>query len=155
MTVRQITEITGKSEDTIIRSVRKLCPHIEIKHGIPLDLSEADAFKVLRSHESAFQLEVPQNAGEVPQNAGVKKLGLSGALVRSIESMYGKTEGGKRVDFLLGFPGVSGGTGSTSFLVPQPLSARDETALIIGLRVLNKQEREKKQGHLFPVRSES
>ncbi len=151
MTVRQIAEMTGKGERTILRKIHELLPSVKIENGIPVDLSEMETYRVIKALESSFHVEEPRQDDKVPRQS-VK---VSGALVRAMDSVYGKPGAAVRIDFLIGFPGASGGADSTSYPAPQPLSTRDGVALTIGRRVLDKQEREKKQGHLFPVGSEA
>jgi hypothetical protein len=68
MTVKQIAELTGKSIHTIIRNIKKQFPGKQIENGIPIELTEFEAFMVLKSFHPGYELEPPSQNAKLPSH---------------------------------------------------------------------------------------
>ena len=70
MTVKELVEITGKSERTILRIIREIYPFLLSGKGKQIKLEPEQAYKILNKMESKFSLEsLRKNEGQEGQNA--------------------------------------------------------------------------------------
>lgn len=70
MTTREIAETAGVSIDTVSRKIKEMYPD-RISHGKTTRLIQAEAITVMTELRKKNFVELPQNAGVVPQNADV------------------------------------------------------------------------------------
>ena len=153
MTIKQITEITSKSEDTVLRRIKKILPSKEVLTGVPIDLTEFESYRVLKSFHSGFDLRPPQNAERPPQNAEL----LLAAAKMILQLRLAKKP--DAIDFVLSE--YLGYVVNDKPALPQPekktvylpsLPTKDEqTDMIVGRRVRAKQSR-KIEDHLSQIR---
>ncbi len=144
MTIKQISEITGKNETTILRRIKKLFPDKDIFSGVLIDLSEFESYRILRTYQSDFQIEAPMRNAELP----MRNAELIQATAKLIQQLR-LAKKPNAIDFVLseylGYvvsdkPALPQLEKKTDYLPSLP-TKEEQTDQIVGRRVRAKQSR--------------
>lgn len=145
MRIREIAGIVHKSEDTVLRAVRRYFPSLATAAGVPVDLDDFQAYVIAKAFESPHHVQPPQSAGDPPHPAelpsGAQLRELRAAVERQIISR-------EQYQALLGLqPSLDeafttpSAPGSPSSGAPEGLSPRSSQAYAIGSRILAGRDR--------------
>jgi len=150
MKIREVAQIVRKSEDTVLRAVRRLFPEVETSPGVPVVLNEFQAYMVLKAFESPHHVNPPQSAGRPPHPAELP----SGAQIRELRSAVERALiTREQFQALLGLRPVSdddqrpAAVGGPSPAAAEGFPPRLRQALAVGSRILEGQARK----HLVPA----
>ena len=147
MTVNQIVEITGKNETTIIRRIKKIFPMKDIQHGVLIDLPEYEAYRVLKSYQSDFQ--VLQSAGVSPAKCISSEYSVE--LLQATAKLVHELRLAKMPEAINSLLSKYLGLGVINKLAPSLPTKEEQTDKIVGHRVRAKQAR-KTEDHKTQIR---
>ena len=151
MTVKQIAEITGKNETTILRRIKKIFPAKNVLNGVLINLTEFETYRVLRFYQADFRLEVPMQSAEVPMQSAEVPSRQTADLLQATAKLIQQLRLAKKpamIDLVLTkYLGinvsVSMQSSSLPLMLPGQISKEEEGARVFARNIINKRRRKK------------